>query len=120
MNYAEARSYLLEMPESVEDYPFYPDILVPKVKGKMFATLSQRNGIGQMNLKCDPDEAVALRDIFPSVSPGYHMNKKHWNTVTLDGNIPSNEIKRMIENSYYLVVMKLPKLQRVSLLAKLR
>jgi len=119
MNYEEARSCLLEMPEVVEDYPFYPDVLVPKVKGKMFATLSQRNGTGEMNLKCDPDEALALRDIFSSVRPGYHMNKKHWNTVTLDGSIPSNEIRRMIENSYRLVVMKLPKLHRVSLLGKL-
>jgi predicted DNA-binding protein (MmcQ/YjbR family) len=119
MNYDEARCYLLEMPEAVADFPFYPDILVPKVKGKMFATLSQRNGIDEMNLKCDPDEALALRDIFSAVRPGYHMNKKHWNTVTLDGSIPSGEIRRMIENSYLLVVMKLPKLHRVSLLGKL-
>ena len=119
MNYEKARNLLLAMPETVADYPFYPDVLVPKVKGKMFATLSQRNGAGEMNLKCDPDEALALRDIFPSVRAGYHMNKKHWNTVTLDGSIPSSEIERMIENSYRLVVMKLPKLQRVSLLAKL-
>lgn len=120
MNYEEARSYLLSMPEAIEDYPFYPDVLVPKVKGKMFATLSQRNGKGEMNLKCDPDEALALRDIFQSVRPGYHMNKKHWNTITLDGSIPNNEIIRMVDNSYRLVVMGLPKLQRVSLLSKLR
>jgi predicted DNA-binding protein (MmcQ/YjbR family) len=119
MNYEQTRSYLLGKPEAVEDYPFYPDLLVPKVRGKMFATLSNSAGVGQMNLKCDPDEALALRDIFPAVRPGYHMNKKHWNTVLLDGSIPSNEIRRMIDNSYRLVVMNLPRLDRQALLAKL-
>jgi len=119
MDYQQARSYLLAKPEAQEDYPFYPDVLVPKVRGKMFATLSQRNGVGEMNLKCEPGEALALRDIFPAVRPGYHMNKKHWNTVILDGSIPAGEIRRMIDNSYRLVVMNLPRLQRLAVLAKL-
>ncbi|MBL4821437.1 MAG: MmcQ/YjbR family DNA-binding protein [Gammaproteobacteria bacterium] len=119
MDYEETRIYLLGKPEAIADYPFSLNALVPKVRGKMFALLHQRHGISEVNLKCDPDEALALRDIFPSVKPGYHMNKKHWNTVTLDGSIPSGEIQRMIDNSYYLVVMKLPKLQRLSLLARL-
>ncbi|MCB1671236.1 MAG: MmcQ/YjbR family DNA-binding protein [Gammaproteobacteria bacterium] len=118
MNYEDARLYLLGRPEAREDYPFSPDILVPKVRGRMFATLTESSGIARMNLKCDPDEALALRDIFAAVSPGYHMNKKHWNTVTLDGSIPANEIRRMIDNSYRLVVMKLPRLERVALLAQ--
>ena len=119
MDYLTVKRYLLGKPEALEDYPFYPDVMVPKVRGKMFATLSERNGTGEMNLKCDPDEALALRDIFPAVRPGYHMNKKHWNTVILDGSIPQNEIRRMIDNSYRLVVMNLPKLHRTALLAQL-
>lgn len=119
MDYQEARNYLLSKPEAIEDFPFYPDVLVPKVRGKMFATLSERAGIAEMNLKCDPDEALALRDIFPAVKPGYHMNKVHWNTLTLDGSIPDNEIRRMIDNSYRLVVEKLPKHSRTALLAQL-
>lgn len=119
MNYQQAKNYLLSKPEAVEDYPFYPDVLVPKVRGKMFATLSERNGIAEMNIKCDPDEALALRDIFPAVRPGYHMNKKHWNTVVLDGSVPVNEIHRMIDNSYLLVVKNLPKKSQTALLAQL-
>ena len=119
MDYQQAKEYLLGKPEAVEDYPFYPNILVPKIRGRMFATLNERMGIVEMNLKCDPDEASALRDIFPAVRPGYHMNKKHWNTVTLDGSIPVNEIRRMIDNSYVLVVKNLPKNARAALLAQL-
>ena len=119
MDYQQAKDYLLGKPEAMEDYPFYPDVLVPKVRGKMFATLSERNGIAEMNLKCDPDEAQALRDIFPAVKPGYHMNKKHWNTVMLDGSMPVNEIRRMIDNSYLLVVRNLPKKAQIALLAQL-
>ena len=119
MDYKQAKDYLLSKPEAEEDYPFYPDVLAPKVRGKMFATLSERNGIAEMNLKCDPDEALALRDIFSAVRPGYHMNKKHWNTVTLDGSMPVNEIRRMIDNSYLLVVKNLPMKARIALLAQL-
>ena len=119
IDFEQARAYLLGKPEAFEDYPFYPDILVAKVRTRMFATLSEQKGIAQMNLKCDPDEALALRDIFASVRPGYHMNKKHWNTVLLDGTIPDSEIHRMIDNSYRLVVMNLPRLQRTALLAQL-
>ena len=68
-----------------------------------------------MNLKCDPEQALALRDIFTAVVPGYHMNKAHWNTVILDGSIPRGEIERMIDHSYGLVVKGLPKAQRTAL-----
>jgi predicted DNA-binding protein (MmcQ/YjbR family) len=78
-----------------------------KIKGKMFATLVEQDGQARTNLKCDPDEAAMLRDIFSAVIPGYHMNKRHWNTVALDGDVPLGEIKRMIDRSYGLVVKSL-------------
>lgn len=123
MDYDSASCYLLARPESQEDYPFGPQVAVFKVKDKMFATLSVSNnelgsklsGLACMNLKCDPDEAQGLRDIFDAVVPGYHMNKKHWNTVILDGSIPVGEIERMIDQSYSLVVKKLTKAERLSL-----
>lgn len=123
MDYDSAHRYLLARPESQEGYPFGPVAAVFKVKGKMFATLSvsknelglKRAGFACMNLKCDPSEAQALRDIFDAVIPGYHMNKKHWNTVILDGSIPCGEIERMIDRSYSLVVKKLTKADRLSL-----
>ncbi len=79
----------------------------------MFATLVERAApdgqlCWQMNLKCDPHEALILRDIFSAVIPGYHMDKRHWNTVILDGSVPQGELQRFIDNSYLLVVNKLP------------
>ncbi|MFV8782188.1 MmcQ/YjbR family DNA-binding protein [Microbulbifer sp. SA54] len=115
MDYAGARRYLLDRPEAEEDYPFGPGVAVFKIKGKMFATLGEEAGIARTNLKCDPDEAQALRDIFSGVLPGYHMNKKHWNTVLLDGSVPDYEIERMMDRSYGLVVKGLKKVQREAL-----
>ena len=110
------RNYLLSKPEAEEDYPFGADCMVPKVGGKMFATYSKADdGFFHMNLKCDPTEALALRDIFESVLPGYHMNKKHWNTVILDGSVPDGEVERMIDRSYGLVVKSLKVAQRRAL-----
>jgi predicted DNA-binding protein (MmcQ/YjbR family) len=108
MNDEEARAFLLSLPEAWEDYPFGPDVAVMKVADRMFATLAPARGVWRANLKCDPDEALILRDIFPAVLPGYHMNKRHWNTVLLDGTIPRGELERMMENSYDLVIAKLP------------
>ncbi|RTR37519.1 MmcQ/YjbR family DNA-binding protein [Shewanella canadensis] len=122
MDFERAKAYLLSKPQTELDFPFGEGVYVFKVKGKMFATLS----VGKMgkeaetkpaselpswwmNLKCDPDEAAILRDIFPSVIPGYHMNKSLWNTVILDGSIPQGEIERMIDNSFLLVVAKMTK-----------
>jgi predicted DNA-binding protein (MmcQ/YjbR family) len=99
-----ARQYLLSKPEALEDYPFRLDVAVFKIRKKMFATLGQRGDHWQMNLKCDPQEAMVLRDVFAAVLPGYHMNKAHWNTIVLDGSMPASEIERMIDNSYALVV----------------
>ena len=116
MNKTEARTYLLGKPEAYEDFPFRLDVAVMKIGNKMFATLAQdTEGRPSMNLKCDPDEARILRDIFDAVKPGYHMNKRHWNTVLLDGSIPRGEIERMIDNSYALVVRGLPRTQRLAL-----
>jgi len=121
MDYNSAKTYLLERPETIEDFPFGPEVAVFKVKGKMFATLGLRAEPGKeshttnINLKCDPQEAIMLRDIFRAVIPGYHMNKKHWNTVLLDNSIPDGEIQRMIDNSYALVVKGMTKKVRASL-----
>ncbi|MGB2248222.1 MAG: MmcQ/YjbR family DNA-binding protein [Alcanivorax sediminis] len=118
MDVDTARAYLLGKPEAIEDFPFGPDVAVFKVKGKMFATLSETGGEGRMNLKCDPDQALALRDIFPAVQPGYHMNKKHWNTVCLNGSVPEGELQRMIDHSYALVVRGLPRAVREGMLLR--
>ncbi|SHF98274.1 Predicted DNA-binding protein, MmcQ/YjbR family [Microbulbifer donghaiensis] len=116
MDRKAAREYLLSRPEAKEDFPFGPDVAVFKIKGKMFATLGRLNGVDCTNLKCDPDEAQALRDIFTGVIPGYHMNKKHWNTVLLDGSVPDYEIERMMDRSYGLVVRGLRKVECEALL----
>ena len=115
MDYDSARSYLLAKPEAELDYPFGPDVGVPKIRGKMFATLAEEDGVGRINLKCDPTEAEFLRSMFDAVLPGYHMNKVHWNTVLLDGSIPAGEIERMIDSSYALVVKSLKKAERTAL-----
>ncbi len=81
MDDKQAQAYLLSKPEAIEGFPFGPKVYVYKIRGKMFATLGFDDQDARMNLKCDPKEAMALRDIFPSVLPGYHMNKAHWNTV---------------------------------------
>ena len=77
--------------------------------------MTNRKGVERVNLKCDPEEAIILREIFEDVVPGYHMNKMHWNTIILSGSIPNGEIKRMIDRSYCLVVKKLKKRDRESL-----
>lgn len=123
----QAERYLLTKPASSLYYPFGDDIKVFRVKKKMFATLSFGKGNEKdtgskmagyycVNLKCDPDEAVMLRDIFTSVIPGYHMNKAQWNTIILDGSIPQGEIERMMDNSFMLVVNKMTKKEQQSIL----
>jgi predicted DNA-binding protein (MmcQ/YjbR family) len=123
MDHQMAREYLLDKPFTQEDYPFGLEVAVFKVKGKMFATLAlgkMGKGDGDrqdwwVNLKCDPNEALILRDMFSAVIPGYHMNKRHWNTVILDGSIPKGEIERMMDNSFQLVVSKMTKKDRTSI-----
>lgn len=116
MNYEQARDYLLDRPAAWEDFPFGPTVAVMKVRHRMFATLAMQDGSPRANLKCDPDEALFLRDIFAGVIPGYHMNKRHWNTVILDADVPRGEIERMMDCSYGLVVKSLSKQQREALI----
>ena len=104
----DARSLMLTLKEVTEETPFGPDVLVYKVLGKMFATLGFKNEIGQMNLKCDPDRSLELREEHEAVIPGYHMNKKHWNTLVLDESLPADLVSELIEHSYDLVVKGLP------------
>jgi predicted DNA-binding protein (MmcQ/YjbR family) len=115
MNFDAARAYLRKRPASVEDFPFGPDVYVYKIRTRMFATLVESEDVARMNLKCDPAEALFLRDMFDAVVPGYHMNKTHWNTVILDGSIPRGEIERMIDRSYALVVKRLKRAERAAL-----
>jgi predicted DNA-binding protein (MmcQ/YjbR family) len=112
MDYETVKAYLLNKPEAIEDYPFGPNILIAKIKGKMFASLTINQGTTMMNLKCDPAHAQELRDVFDAVKPGYHMNKKHWNTLVLDGSLPDSELERLIDHSYTLVFKKLKKSER--------
>lgn len=112
MDFAQLRSYLLSKPAAVEDFPFDTTTLVLKVGGKMFAALGIDDSPLRVNLKCEPHKAEILRERYPAVLPGYHMNKRHWNTVVLDGSVPEAEVRAMIDESYQLVVKGLPKSQR--------
>ena len=107
MDLAKFREYCLAKPKSTEGTPFGPDVLVFKVGGKMFALASLDEVPTTVNLKCDPDLALELRDRYEQVSPGYHMNKKHWNTVEIESGIPDAELKKMIDHSYKLVAKKM-------------
>ena len=115
MNVESFREYCLGKPAATEGTPFGPDNIVFKVEGKMFALLALDEVPPAVNLKCDPDRALELRDRYEQVQPGYHMNKKHWNTVVLDGVIPDKEARKMIDDSYDLVVRSLPKAKRKAL-----
>jgi predicted DNA-binding protein (MmcQ/YjbR family) len=112
MNAENFRAHCLAKKGATEGTPFGPDNIVFKVGGKMFALLALDEVPTRVNLKCDPDLALELRDRYEQVEPGYHMNKKHWNTVVLDGVIPDPEVRRMIDHSYELVVESLPKAKR--------
>ena len=109
MDLAEFREYCLTKPSATEGTPFGPDVLVFKVGGKMFALAALDEVPTTVNLKCDPELALDLRDRYEQVRPGYHMNKKHWNTVEIEGGISAVELRRMIDHSYELVVERLPK-----------
>jgi len=110
-------AYLLKYPQTTEEQPFGPEVDVYKVAGKIFAILSPDDDPPRISLKCDPVIAVELRQEYTSVVPGYHLNKDHWNTVTLDESIPDTELRKMISHSYEQVVNGLPKSLRVRLSA---
>ena len=109
MDLAQFRECCLSKPRATEGTPFGPDVLVFKVGGKMFALAALDDVPTTVNLKCDPDLALDLRDRYDEVRPGYHMNKKHWNTVEIQGAIPHVELRKMIDHSYDLVAKSLPK-----------
>jgi len=108
MNIEELRDYCLSKKGTTEEFPFDEVTLVFKVMGKMYA-LTSLDGEFSVNLKCDPEKALELRDEYPAIQPGYHMSKKHWNTVMMDGSLKNEFIKELIDHSYELVVSGLTK-----------
>ncbi|MBZ5859158.1 MmcQ/YjbR family DNA-binding protein [Flavihumibacter profundi] len=108
MNIESFQQFCLSLPEVTEEFPFGEDTLVFKVRGKMFA-LTNLELFESINLKCNPDEAVELRERYPSVTPGYHMNKKHWNTIIIDNTISDTMLYKWIRDSYDLVLAGMPK-----------
>ena len=109
MDLAQFREYCLRKHNASESTPFGPDVLAFKVSGKMFALAALDEVPIIVNLKCDPDLALELRDRYEQVTPGYHMNKRHWNSVKIQSGIPDAELQKMIDHSYGLVARKLPK-----------
>ena len=109
------RKYCLSKKGVSEGFPFGEDTLVFKVMGKIFAITSFEQPLS-VNLKCDPEKAVELRERYEDVQPGYHMNKKHWNTVNFEGEISVRELKEMTDHSYELVVSSLTKKLKEELL----
>jgi predicted DNA-binding protein (MmcQ/YjbR family) len=97
---------------SVEDYPFGDEAAVFKVAGKMFALVTLGPAPGSVSLKCDPDLAVGLRRRYAAITAGYHLSKRHWNIVMLDGSVPQDELLDLIDHSYELVVARLPRAER--------
>lgn len=114
MNIEEIREYCLSKKAVEETFPFDEVTLVFKVKNKMFALSALEKG-SNIVLKCDPDKAIELRAHYPDIEGAYHMNKTHWNQIDLNGNVPSKLIAEMIDDSYNLVVSKMPKKDREGL-----
>ncbi|MDJ0464513.1 MmcQ/YjbR family DNA-binding protein [Streptomyces sp. H27-C3] len=110
----ELRAFCLEFNAAVEEFPFGPETSVFKVLGKLFALSSLDGEPLKVNLKCEPEIAVRLREEHPAIAPGWHMNKRHWNTVTVGG-LPDRTVRELIEDSYDLVVAGLPKAERLRL-----
>lgn len=109
MNIEDLRDYCIALKDVTEEFPFGEETLVFKVRGKIFLLCSMDREPLQFNVKCDPDKAEELREQYPAVLPGYHMNKKHWNTVLVDGSLSFALLKGMIDHSYQLVWKSLPK-----------
>jgi predicted DNA-binding protein (MmcQ/YjbR family) len=108
MTLNEFQKYCKSFDGVTEEFPFDETTLVYKVKGKIFA-ITDVESFESISLKCDPDDALILREIYDSVTPGYHLNKNHWNTIRLDNKITDNQLKEWIGDSYGLVVKGLPK-----------
>lgn len=112
MDIEQLREFCLSKPGTEETLPFGPDTLVYKVGGKVFLLTGLESETVQFNVKCDPDIAQQLREEFSCVLPGYHMNKKHWNTIIVDGSVSAKQLKQWIDDSYQLVLASLSKKQR--------
>jgi predicted DNA-binding protein (MmcQ/YjbR family) len=112
---AELRRWCLAQTGAVEDFPFGPGHSVFKVAGKMFALSALDRTPLEVSVKCEPELALQLRGTYAAIRPGYHLNKRHWNTVTLDGSLPDALIRDLVEDSYDLVVSALPKRTRTRL-----
>lgn len=106
MDHKTVEAYILSMPNAVLEYPFGKDVAVYKVQDKMFALIAEGADPVRLSVKCDPQLAVLLRERYETVLPGYHLNKKHWNTLILTGQLPWDEIQGFIRHSYNLVTEK--------------
>ena len=116
MNVETLREYCLSKKGATEGFPFGESTLVFKVLDKIFLLVALHASPLQFNAKSDPGKAIELRDQYDAVKPGYHMNKKHWNTVIIDGSVPQKLLKEMIDDSYALIVQSLPKKEREKLI----
>jgi predicted DNA-binding protein (MmcQ/YjbR family) len=108
----DLKALCLGFPGAIEDFPFGDEVSVFKVGGKMFAASHLDAEPLQVSLKCDPEIALQLRTSYPAIVPGYHLNKRHWNTVTIDGSLPDQMLSELMTDSYDLVVASLPKARR--------
>ena len=108
----ELKAACLALPGAAEEFPFGDEVSVFKVGGKMFAASALDGEPLQLSLKCEPDLAAQLRAAHPAIAPGYHLNKRHWNTITLDGSLPDQMVTDLLGDSYDLVVASLPKARR--------
>ena len=115
MDRAALRDYCLSKAGTTAEFPFGPGAEVLKVMGKMFAIVPEDAPL-TISLKCDPALAEILRQTYPAVIPGYHLSKKHWNTVSIDGSVPEDEVLEMVDHSYELVVKGLKKVEREKLM----
>ena len=115
MHMEQLRELLLSFPGVTEEEPFGPEVVVYKVMEKMFALVDYDSVPPTMNLKCDPERALDLRDVHEAIRPGWHMNKRHWNTLDLDGRLNSELVSELLRHSYNLVVAALPRQAREKL-----
>jgi len=115
MDLDELCTHCTDKPGCSDGYPFGPGALVMKVAGKIFAIVADESDPPTVSLKCDPEEAPLLRSSYEAVAPGYHLNKRHWNTITVDGTVPDHVVRGWIDDSYDLVLAGLPKRVQESL-----
>ena len=116
MELQQLRDYLGAKPGACEDLPFGPEVLVLKVAGKMFALIAWQELPLTISLKAEPQQALLWRELYPAVTAGYHLNKQHWNTVRLDGSVPDDTLRQMIDESWSRVVAGLKNSERLALL----